>query len=85
MELGPVSAGRAGELTRGGTTPERPQVVLAPLTRGGHLPFRRLCADFGADVLWGEMAFAREMLRSAAAAAAAPFPPSSAEGRTKRA
>ena len=69
----------------GGTTPERPQVVLAPLTRGGHLPFRRLCADFGADVLWGEMAFAREMLRSAAAAAAAPFPPSSAEGRTKRA
>ena len=70
----------------GGTTPERPQVVLAPLTRGGHLPFRRLCADFGADVLWGEMAFAREMLRSAAAAAAAaPFPPSSSEGRTKRA
>ena len=56
--------------------------MLAPLTRGGHLPFRRLCADFGADVLWGEMAFAREMLRSAAA----PFPPaSSAEGRTKRA
>ena len=54
------------------------QVVLAPLTRGGHLPFRRLCADFGAEVLWGEMAFAREMLRFAAA----PFPPSSSAERS---
>ena len=54
------------------------QMILAPLTRGGNLPFRRLCADFGADVLWGEMAFAREMLRSAAA----PFPPSSSAERS---
>ena len=38
----------------------RGQLILAPLTRGNHLPFRRLCADFGADVLLSEMAFARQ-------------------------
>ena len=30
----------------------RGQLILAPLTRGNHLPFRRLCADFGAEVLF---------------------------------
>ncbi len=30
----------------------RGQLILAPLTRANHLPFRRLCADFGAEVLF---------------------------------
>jgi tRNA-dihydrouridine synthase 3 len=37
--------------------------ILAPLTKGGNLPFRRLCVDFGATVLMGEMAYARQILR----------------------
>jgi tRNA-dihydrouridine synthase 3 len=41
----------------------RGQVILAPLTRGNNLPFRRLCADFGADVTTSEMAFARNLVR----------------------
>lgn len=28
----------------------RGKTILGPLTRGGNLPFRRLCADFGAEV-----------------------------------
>ncbi|CAM9289226.1 unnamed protein product [Phaeothamnion confervicola] len=39
------------------------QVILAPLTRGGNVPFRRLCADFGCKVTFGEMAFARMLLK----------------------
>lgn len=38
-------------------------VVLAPLTRGGNLPFRRLCVDFGARVTLSEMAYAGPLLR----------------------
>lgn len=38
------------------------QMILAPLTRGGNLPFRRLCADFGMRVGVGEMVFARMLL-----------------------
>ena len=38
-------------------------MILAPLTRGGNLPFRRLCADFGCDVSVGEMVFARNLLK----------------------
>lgn len=41
----------------------RGKLVLAPLTRGGHLPFRRLCAGFGAEVTTSEMVFARELIR----------------------
>jgi tRNA-dihydrouridine synthase 3 len=38
-------------------------MILAPLTRGGNLPFRRLCADFGMQVSMGEMVFARHLLK----------------------
>ena len=39
------------------------QMILAPLTRGGNLPFRRLCADFGMEVSLSEMIYARSLLR----------------------
>ena len=39
--------------------------ILAPLTKGGNLPFRRLCADFGAEATMSEMSFARHLLRGA--------------------
>ncbi len=35
---------------------------LAPLTRGGHAAFRRLCVEFGAQVTVGEMAVVRRLL-----------------------
>jgi tRNA-dihydrouridine synthase 3 len=41
----------------------RGQVILAPLTRGNNLPFRRLCAEFGATVTTSEMGFARQLLK----------------------
>jgi tRNA-dihydrouridine synthase 3 len=40
---------------------------LAPLTRGGHPAFRRLCVGFGAEVTVGEMAVARRLLQNRAA------------------
>lgn len=39
------------------------QMILAPLTKGGNLPFRRLCADFGMEVALSEMVYARSLLR----------------------
>ena len=37
--------------------------ILAPLTKGGNLPFRRLCVDFGARITMSEMAYARQVVR----------------------
>ena len=39
------------------------KVLLAPLTKGGNLPFRRLCVDFGAEITVSEMAYARQVVR----------------------
>ena len=39
------------------------KMILAPLTRGGNLPFRRLCADFGMEVSLSEMIYARSLLK----------------------
>lgn len=38
-------------------------MILAPLTRGGNLPYRRLCADFGCEASLGEMVYARHLLK----------------------
>ena len=39
------------------------KTILAPLTKGGNLPFRRLCVDFGAGITTSEMAYARQVNR----------------------
>ncbi|MCA8951786.1 MAG: tRNA-dihydrouridine synthase family protein [Planctomycetes bacterium] len=41
----------------------RGRVFLAPLTKGGNLPFRRLCVAHGCDATMGEMAYARQIVR----------------------
>ncbi|HHH29674.1 MAG TPA: tRNA-dihydrouridine synthase family protein [Polyangiaceae bacterium] len=37
------------------------RVFLAPLTKGGNLPFRRLCLRHGCEVTMGEMAYAYQV------------------------
>lgn len=47
-------------------TPASPfagRLWLAPLTRGGHLAFRRLCVELGAEVTVSEMVVVRNLLR----------------------
>jgi tRNA-dihydrouridine synthase 3 len=39
------------------------QLILAPLTRGGNLPFRRLCSDFGMEVSYSEMVYSRFLIK----------------------
>ena len=39
------------------------QLILAPLTRGGNLPFRRLCTDFNSNFTMSEMAYARSLFK----------------------
>ena len=41
----------------------RNRVFLAPLTKGGNLPFRRLCLEHGCTVTMGEMAYAYQVVR----------------------
>jgi len=39
------------------------QMILAPLTRGGNLPYRRLCADLGCQISVSEMVYARSLIK----------------------
>jgi len=41
----------------------RGRLVMAPMTRGTDLPFRRLCAEWGARVCVGEMAYAHKIVK----------------------
>lgn len=36
-------------------------LVMAPMTKGGNLPYRRLCAELGARILMSEMTVARRL------------------------
>jgi tRNA-dihydrouridine synthase 3 len=45
--------------------PWKGAALLAPLTRVGNLPYRRLCVRFGAQVTCSEMAYASEVVRGA--------------------
>ena len=41
----------------------RGRLVMAPMTRGTDLPFRRLAVEWGAGVCFGEMAYAHKIVR----------------------
>jgi len=44
----------------------RGHLILAPMTKGSNLPFRRLCVELGARFAVGEMALSRRVVRRAA-------------------
>jgi tRNA-dihydrouridine synthase 3 len=62
-----VESPPSGVATPGNASPFAGRVFLAPLTKGGHLAFRRLCVSFGAEVTVSEMAVARRLLQNRAA------------------
>ena len=66
----------AGSSTRERAAPFQDAVVLAPLTVGGNLPFRRLCVELGARVTFGEMAVVRKLLRGSSSRVRAAEEPS---------
>jgi tRNA-dihydrouridine synthase 3 len=41
------------------------RLIMAPMSRGTDLPFRRLAAEWGAEVALGEMAYAHKLVRGA--------------------
>jgi tRNA-dihydrouridine synthase 3 len=41
----------------------RGRLVMAPMARGTDLPFRRLAAEWGAEVVFGEMAYAHKVAK----------------------
>ncbi|GLI71425.1 hypothetical protein VaNZ11_016639, partial [Volvox africanus] len=41
----------------------RGKLLLAPLTKGGNVPFRRLCLHFGCEVTMSEMSFTKPLLK----------------------
>ncbi|MCB0352629.1 MAG: tRNA-dihydrouridine synthase family protein [Bdellovibrionales bacterium] len=41
----------------------RGALFLAPLTKGGNLPFRRLCVENGADITVSEMVYSRQLVK----------------------
>jgi tRNA-dihydrouridine synthase 3 len=51
------------EDARFAASPFAGKLWLAPLTKGGHVAFRRLCVELGAQVTVGEMAVVRKLLR----------------------
>ena len=52
------------ELTRDGLAEQLSgQLLLAPLTKGGNLPFRRLCVELGAQITFSEMVVAHKLVK----------------------
>lgn len=52
------------ELTRENLSERlRGQVLLAPLTKGGNLPYRRLCVELGARITFSEMVVAHALVK----------------------
>lgn len=44
--------------------PWQNSVILAPLTKGGNLPFREICVGYGASITVSEMAYAHKLCKN---------------------